>query len=124
MTRPNINNAAYIYASNAQVSLGSTAATQIISNPADTGAVMLIDSVIVANTDPNATVSVTVTRYNSATNTGTPYHLAHQVPVAGGQSLVVIEKGFGVSLAENQSIYVSASAASKLTVDANWKEIL
>jgi hypothetical protein len=124
MATPNINNASSIFANNRQVALSSTSATLLASNASDSGRLFLLDSVIVANTDPNVAISVTVTRYGNATNTGTAYHIAYQVPVQAGQSLVVIDKTFGVALLENQSLYVTASVADKLTADANWKEVL
>lgn len=123
MPNPNINNASTIYANNNQVALGSTVATSLVSNAADSGKLLLIDSVIVANTDPAVAVSVTVTRYDNAENVGTPFHLAYQIPIQAGHSLVVIDKTFGFGLLENQSLYVTAAVASKLTVDVNWKEI-
>jgi hypothetical protein len=124
MANPNINDANSIYANNRQVALGSTSATLLASNSSASGKLFLIDSVIVANTDTNVAISVTVTRYTNAANVGTAFHIAYQVPVEAGQSLVVIDKTFGVALLENQSLYVTATVANKLTVDANWKEVL
>lgn len=123
MATPNINDAGTIYANNNQVALGSTAATVLVSNAADSGKLLLVDSVIVANTDPSVAVSVTVTRYDNAANVGTPFHVAYQIPIQAGHSLVVIDKTFGFGLLENQSLYVAAEVANKLVVDVNWKEV-
>jgi hypothetical protein len=123
MPNPNINNASTIYANNHQVAIGSTAATSLVSNAADSGKLLLVDSVIVSNADPAVAVSVTVTRYDNAENVGTPFHIAYQIPIQAGHSLVVIDKTFGFGLLENQSLYVASSVANRLTVDVNWKEV-
>jgi hypothetical protein len=68
-------------------------------------------------------VGATVTLYQNATNSGTAYELCSAVAIPAKASLIAIDKGQGLSLLENQSIYVSASVASKLRVNASWKEL-
>jgi hypothetical protein len=105
------------------VSLATTAASQLVSNPASSGKVFLIDGVIVANTDTANAVVVTVSMYTSATNTGTEYELASRVAVPAAASLYVVTKDAGVSVMEDESIYVAAGTASKLKASAFWKEL-
>jgi len=45
------------------------------------------------------------------------------VTVPADASLIVVGTENKISLTENESIYVTASAANDLVVDANWKEL-
>jgi hypothetical protein len=38
-------------------------------------------------------------------------------------SLIVVGKDNPINLTEAESVYVTASAANRLVVDANWKEL-
>ena len=123
MANPNIAAATSVLANNAQLSLTATTATQLITNAASSGKVFLIDSIIVANVDGTNACDVTVTRYQSATNTGTAFPIASTITVPADATLIVVGKDNPINLTENESIYVTASAANDLVVDANWKEL-
>jgi hypothetical protein len=123
MANPNIATATTVLANNAQISLTATTATQLITNAASSGKVFLIDSIIVANVDGTNACDVTVTRFQSATNTGTAFAIASTVTVPADATLIVVGKDNPINLTENESIYVTASAANDLVVDANWKEL-
>lgn len=66
---------------------------------------------------------VTVTRFQSATNTGTAFPIASTISVPADATLIVVGKDNPINLTENESIYVTASAANDLVVDCNWKEL-
>lgn len=123
MANPNIASATSVLAKNNQVAVGTTAATQIVSNAASSGKVFLIDSIIVANVDGAAACDVTITRYTAATNTGTAFPIASTISVPADATLIVVGKDNPINLTEDESIYVTASAANDLVVDANWKEL-
>jgi len=123
MANPNIATATSVLANNAQVSLTATTATQLITNAASSGKVFLIDSIIVANVDGTNACDVTVTRFQSATNTGTAFPIASTITVPADASIIIVGKDNPINLTENESVYVTASAANDLVVDANWKEL-
>jgi hypothetical protein len=123
MANPNIATATSVLANNAQVSLTATTATQLITNAASSGKVFLIDSIIVANVDGTNACDVTVTRFQSATNTGTAFPIASTISVPADASIIIVGKDNPINLTENESVYVTASAANDLVVDANWKEL-
>jgi len=123
MASPNLNSASNVYANNASVSLTSTSATQLVSNAASSGKVFLIDGITVANIDTVNAVTVTVTQYRTADNSGTAYELCSTVAIPANASLIVVDKSQGVSLLEAQSIYVTAGTANKLKINASWKEL-
>lgn len=123
MANPNIATATNVYANNAQILLTATTATLLVSNAASSGKVFLIDSIIVANVDGTNACDVTVTRFQSATNTGTAFPICSTVTVPADASLIVVGKDNSINLTEDESIYVTASAANDLVVDCNWKEL-
>ena len=123
MANPNLSAATSVLANNAQVSLTATTATQLISNAASSGKVFLVDSIIVANVDGTHACDVTVTRFQSATNTGTAFPIASTISVPADASIIIVGKDNPINLTENESIYVTAAVANDLVVDANWKEL-
>lgn len=123
MANPNLAAATNVYAANAQVSLTATTATQLVSNAASSGKVYLIDSIVVSNVDGTNACDITVTRFSSATNTGTAFPLCSTVAVPADASLIVVGSENKINLLEDESIYVTASVANDLVVDANWKEL-
>ena len=123
MANPNLASATGVYAANAQLSLTSTSATLLVANAASSGKVYLIDSITVANVDGVNAADISVVRFNSATNTGTAFAICSTVVVPADASLIVVGSENKISLTENESIYVTASAANDLVVDANWKEL-
>jgi hypothetical protein len=123
MANPNLATATSVYAANAQVSLATTTATQLVSNAASSGKVYLIDSIVVSNVDGVNACDITVTRFNAATNTGTAFPICSTVAVPADASLIVVGTENRINLLEDESIYVTASVAGDLVVDANWKEL-
>jgi hypothetical protein len=123
MANPNLSAVTSVYAANAQVSLTATTATLLVSNAASSGKVYLIDSIVVSNVDGVNAADISVVRFNSATNTGTAYPICSTVVVPADASLIVVGSENKINLLEDESIYVTASAADDLVVDANWKEL-
>jgi hypothetical protein len=123
MANPNLAAATNVYAANAQVSLTATTATLLVSNAASSGKVYLIDSIVVSNVDGTNAADITVVRFNSATNTGTAFPICSTVVVPADASLIVVGTENKINLLEDESIYVTASAADDLVVDCNWKEL-
>jgi hypothetical protein len=123
MANPNLAAATSVYMANVQLALGSTAATQLISNAASSGKAYLIDSIVVANVDGVNAADISVVRFNSATNNGTAFPICSTVVVPADASLIVVGTENKINLTENESIYVTASAANDLVVDCNWKEL-
>lgn len=123
MANPNLASSSNCYANNASLSLTSTSATQLVSNAASSGKTFVLDGITVANIDTANAVTVTVTFFRTADNSGTAYELASTVSVPANSAVIVVDKAQGISLLEAQSIYVTAGTASKLKVNASWKEL-
>jgi hypothetical protein len=122
MANPNINSPSSVYANNSSVSLTTTNSTSLVSNSASSNKLFLIDGITVTNIDTANAVTVTITFYRTADNSGTAYELASTVSIPANSTLIVIDKNQGISLLESQSIYATAGTANKLKINTTWKE--
>ena len=123
MANPNIVNVTTIYGNSSQTSLTTTNATSLVSNPAASGKVFKINSIVVANVDGLAAADITVNIYSQAALGGTAYAVASTISVPADASLIVIDKTTSFYLLENQSIGAIAGSASDLVVNCSWEEI-
>jgi len=122
MANPNINSLSSVYANNSSVSLTTTNSTLLVSNSASSNKLFLIDGITVTNIDTANAVTVTITFYRTADNSGTAYELASTVSVPANSVLIIVDKNQGISLLETQSIYATAGTANKLKINTTWKE--
>lgn len=123
MAAPNIANAATITGKTVAVALANTSANTIINNPASSGKVLKINSLIVSNVDGANNANITVQYYSAANIGGTPFPIVFTVVVPADATLVVIGKDTQIYLEEDRSIGATASAASDLTVVASYEDI-
>lgn len=123
MANPNILAATSILGDNAQVSLTTTGATQILSNAASSNKVFKINSIIVSNVDGTAAADITINFYSAAALGGTAFPIVSTLSVPADSSVIVIDKTSGIYVKENQSIGATAGTASDLVVVASWEEI-
>jgi hypothetical protein len=106
------------------LSLTTTNATVLLSNPANSDYVYKVNSIIVANVDGTSSADITVSLNNQAAGSGTAFKLAHTVAVAADSTLVVLDKASSIYLEENRSIVVTASAANDLDVICSYETII
>jgi len=114
MTTPNINDATKnITGHNAGVSVGTTEIA-LLSNADASGKLMRVAGIYVSNVDGTNASSVTIKIFNQASLGGTGIHLAKEMPVPAGTTLLVVNKDAPIYLRENSSIGITASTASDL----------
>tara|TARA_R110001606_G_scaffold41664_1_gene112393 strand:- start:244 stop:618 length:375 start_codon:yes stop_codon:yes gene_type:complete len=123
MAAPNIVNVATITAKTDTLLLTGTSAVQLLENPASSGKVMKVNSLVVANVDGTSAASITVGIYPEDDIGGTPVVLASTISVPADASLIVIDKNMGLYLEENTSIGVTASAANDLACTITYEEL-
>ena len=123
MSAPNIVNVATITAKTDTLLLTGTSAVQLLENPASSGKVMKVNSLVVANVDGTSAASITVGIYPQDDIGGTPVVLASTISVPADASLIVIDKNMGLYLEENTSIGVTASAANDLACTITYEEL-
>lgn len=79
-----------------------------------------INTIMVTNVTAAAT-TVTVGIANNATYaSGTAYYFAYQIAIPAGSTLVLVDKTAPIYVTENQSVAVTAGAASALHVVASF----
>lgn len=123
MANPNIVAMASLYGNNATVALTTTNATAVVNNPAASGKVFKVNSLIVSNVDGSAAANITINIYSQDDLGGTAYAIASTIAVPADASLIVIDKTTAIYLKEDQSIGAVAGTASDLMVVASWEEI-
>jgi hypothetical protein len=126
MANPNIVNVSAIYGNTSSFLISSTAnpfATALINNPASSGKIFKINSIVVANVDGTSAADITINLYSQDDLGGTGTALASTVSVPADSTLIVTDKSTGFYLLEDKSIGAVASAANDLVVTCSWEEL-
>ena len=124
MAAPNIVSVALINANANTQLLSTTSEIGLLSNPASSGKVYKVNTILVANRETNANaVNVTVNLYSAAALTGTGIYLTNLISVPGFSTLVISDKSTSFYLEENKSIGIKSGASNGLTVMCSWEEI-
>jgi hypothetical protein len=126
MANPNIVNVSAIYGNTSSFLISSTAdpfATALINNPAASGKIFKINSIVVANVDGTSAADITITLFSQDDLGGTGTALASTVSVPADSTLIVTDKSTGFYLLEDKSIGATASAANDLVVTCSWEEL-
>jgi hypothetical protein len=123
MANPNIVNVTTIYGNTSATSLSTTSATSIVSNPASSGKVFKINSIVVANIDGTSAADITINLYSAAALGGTATAIASTISVPADATLIVTDKTTTFYLLEDKSIGAIAGTANDLVVTASWEEI-
>jgi hypothetical protein len=124
MAAPNIVNVSLINANANTQLLSTTAEIGLLSNPASSGKVYKVNTIMVANRETNANaVSATLNVYSGAALTGTGLYLANQISVPGYSTLVLSDKSTSFYLQENTSLGIKSGTANGLTATVSWEEI-
>ena len=124
MAAPNIVNVALINANSNNMTLSTTSEIGLLSNPASSGKVYKVNTIMVANRENNANaVNVTVNVYSSAALGGTGTYLTNLISVPGFSTLVISDKSSSFYLEENKSIGIKSGTSNGLTVMTSWEEI-
>jgi hypothetical protein len=126
MANPNIVNVSAIYGNTSSFLISSTAnpfATALINNPAASGKIFKINSIVVANVDGTSAADITINLYSQDDLGGTGTALASTVSVPADSTLIVTDKSTGFYLLEDKSIGAVASAANDLVVTCSWEEL-
>ena len=123
MANPNIVNTASIVGNNSLTALSTTSATAIVNNPASSGKVYKINSIVVSNVDGTNPADISINIYSQDDLGGTAYSLVSTIAVPADASLIVVDKTTTIYLKEDQSVGAVAGSADDLVVTASWEEI-
>lgn len=126
MANPNIVSVSAIYGNTSSYLISSTSdpfATALINNPAASGKVFKINSIVVANVDGTSAADITIKLFSQDDLGGTGTALISTASVPADSTLVVMDKTTGIYLLEDKSIGATASASNDLVVTCSWEEI-
>ena len=123
MAAPNIVNVATITAKTDTALLTGTSAVNALNNPASSGKVMKVNSLVISNVDASAAATITIGIYPQDDIAGTAVVYANAVSVAPNSFLVAIDKDVGMYLEEDTSLGVTAIAANDLTYTITYEEL-
>jgi len=123
MANPNIVGVTTLTGKTDTFSLADTNANVILSNPASSGKVMKVNTIIVANDDGTSNADITVSLNSAAAGGGTAVQIASTIQVIADSTLVLIDKASSFYLLEDKSLVATASAANDLNVIISYEEI-
>ena len=130
MAAPNIVNVATINAKTDMFALATTGAITILTNASNSGVVVQVNSIYVANVDGANTADVSIDIHNgvatagaSSSAAGVGFAIASTVVVPADATVIVLDKNSPVFLEEAMSISAAPSAADDLEVVISYQEI-
>jgi hypothetical protein len=122
MANPNILESLTVQGNNSLVS-GTTTAQTLINNPASSGKIYKINSIVATNVAGNVDVDATVNIYSEDDLGGTAYTIAPAIPIPMESSLIIFDKTTAIYLKEDQSVGVISGGNDDLIFSASWDEI-
>ena len=130
MANPNILAATTALGSTTYLTPSATTAVVLLANPASSGEVFKINSIVAANVNGSASVATTVAIYTngavaqgSAPAGGTAFPLVSAVQVPANASLIVVDKTTQIYLQEGTSITVTSGTASGITYVISYEDM-
>lgn len=130
MAAPNIVNVTTIYGKTTNYTPTGTTAVVLLTNPAASGKVLKVDTLLATNIDGTNAVNATVAYYTngavsqgSAPSGGTAFALASTISVPANASLIVLDKSTQLYIEEGNCLSITSSSASKLTFTVSYEEI-
>jgi len=129
MAAPNIVNVSTITGKIFYDALADTNLTSLVLNPASSGKVFKINTLIASNVDGTNAATIDVSYHPSTTTavgstvSSTGYHLAKTITVPADATLVVISKDTSIYMEESSVLAVKASAANDIDFVVSYEEI-
>lgn len=122
MAAPNIISATTINGKTSGANLTSTSATTVLNNDSDSGKLLKVNTLNVANYGPSAAL-ISIEWNNAANLGGTSFAIAGNLSVPSGTTLNIIDKTSQYYLEENQSLGATAGTANTLIVTCSYEDI-
>lgn len=123
MAAPNVVNVATITAKSGFLTPANITANVLIANPASSGKVFKINTIIATNVDGASAINTTVALNTNAAGSGTSFPIASTISVPANAALIVTDKSTSFYLEEDESIVVTSGTASKIAYVVSYEEI-
>lgn len=122
MAAPNIVDVTTIIGRTVRMAV-TMAEQMILENPADSGKVLKVGSVYVANIDGTNAADVTLNHYDQDDLGGTAMAIASTIGVPADATLVIVSKNSAIYLEEDMSLGIIASDDDALVAFVSYEEI-
>jgi hypothetical protein len=122
MAAPNLIGAATINGKTTGANLSTTAATSILSNAANSGKCLKINTLNAANFTATA-ANISINFNTAAALAGTNLPIANTLTVPAYSTLSIIDKSTQYYLEENQSIGATAGTSNAITITISYEDI-
>lgn len=130
MAAPNILNLNTATGKTTALTPSGTSAVVLLQNAANSGKVLKVNSIVVANLSGSTATNATVQYYTNggvsqggSPSGGTAYSIAYTVTVPVQASLIVLDKTTELYVEENASITVTSGVGSNLTYIISYEEL-
>jgi hypothetical protein len=130
MAAPNILNLNTAIGKTTAFTPSGTSAVVLLRNPASSGLVLKVNSLVVSNLSGSSSTAATVSYYTnggvaqgSAPSGGTAFSLVTATIVPATASLIVIDKTTEYYIEENASLVITSGGANGLTFSVSYEEL-
>lgn len=123
MAAPNIVQVSTIYAKTNTANLTTNTATMVVNNPASSGKVFKINTIIVSNANNSNSHVVTIGYYNQDDLGGTQTEVIKDVTVPNNATVIITDKNSTLYLEEDRSLGATANIANNIKVICSFEEI-
>ena len=121
MAAPNIVNVATITGITTGRALTTALTTALVMNPASSGKVFKVNSIVVSNVDGSSAADASIEFYDASATAAT--RIASTVAVPADSTLIVVDKNAAFYLEEGDLIRGGASANSDLECLISYEEL-
>lgn len=122
MANPNELQTTAVYGNNDFAEL-TTTTYNLVNNPASSGKLYRVNSVIASCVNTTGTAQVSLSIYSQDDLGGTAYAIASDVIIPNSASLILVDSSSTIYLKEDQSIGVVSSGNNEAEIIASWEEV-
>lgn len=123
MANPNIVNVSDIRGKVATANLNSTSVTSLLDNPASSGKILKINTILATNYDGTNSSTLSIYYFNEDSLGGAADPIISTVDVPADSTVVVIDKNSSIYLEEDRSIGCEAGTANVVSTLVSYEEI-
>lgn len=122
MANPNELLSTAVYGNNDFTEL-TTSEYLLVNNPASSGKLYRVNSVMASCINASGTAQVSLNVYSQDDLGGTSYAIASDIVIPNSASLILVDSSSTIYLKEDQSIGAVSSGNSEATIIASWEEV-
>jgi hypothetical protein len=123
MANPNLLGITTVTGITTAVSLGTTSITTFLSNAADSGKVLKVNTLMASNISGTSSGDITIKYHNEALGAGTSVPIAYTIAVPVDTTVVITGKDTPIYLEENRSLTGTASTTNTIGIICSYEEI-